>query len=143
MSGRRLSGFWAVLLIGLLCQAAAADQRYLVEAELWIDGVQRGTPSMLVLPNTETSLETGRLDERWRLDIEVEPVEDRFAPVGTLWVHVGVHQFVEGIWDHLVDTIVGVPEGDYASVSVVDGDAVATPETAAVYLRIRTTRAIE
>ena len=128
------------VLLGLFAQAAVADQRFLVEAELWIDGVKRGTPSLLVAALTEASLETGSEDERWRLDIEVEPVDDVFAPSNTLWVHVAVHQRLDDHWDHLVDSIVGVPEGEVATLSLVDGDAPATPETAAVFLRIRASR---
>jgi hypothetical protein len=138
---RHLSIITFALLLGLIVQAAAAEQHYLVEAELWIDGVQRGTPSLLILANTEASVGTGDDDAGWRLEVEVEPVDDRFAPSGTLWVHVAVHQRHGEYWEHLADSIVGVPEGEFATVSVVDGDAMATPETAHVYLRIRTTRA--
>lgn len=127
----------------LLAQTAVAGQRFAVEAELWIDGVQRGTPSLLILANTEASLETGSDDERWRLEVEVEPVEDAYAQADTLWVHVAVHHRMDEAWDHLLDSIVGVPEGEWATVSLVDGDAPATPESAAVYLRIRTTRVTE
>ena len=135
---RALVGFG--LLLCLFCHAAAAEQRYLVEAELWLDGVQRGTPSLLISANTEASLETGDDETGWRLELEVEPVDDDYAPANALWVHVTVHQRTDGIWEHLVDSIVGVPEGEVATVSVVDGDADARPETAAVYLRLRTRR---
>ncbi len=133
----------AIALLVLAVQALADQPQYHVEAELWIDGVKRGTPSLLIKANTEASLETGDEDDRWRLEVEVEPVDDVFAPADTLWVHVAVHHRLGDHWDHLLDSIVGVPEGEVATVSVVDGDTMATPETAAVYLRIRTTRAAE
>lgn len=133
--------FIFAVLLGLACQAAAAEQRYLVEAELWLDGVQRGTPRLMILPYTEASLAVDGDDAAWRLEVEVEPVDDAYAPANALWVHVAVHQRTGEVWEHLVDSIVGVPEGEFATVSVVDGDALATPETAHVYLRIRTTRA--
>lgn len=129
------------LLAGLLGPALAAEPRYLVEAELWIDGVQRGTPSMQIKAYTEASLETGNDDEGWRLEVEVEPVDDVYAPANTLWVHVAVYQRMGDDWDHLADSILGVPKGEFATLTVVDGDAPATPETAHVYLRIRTSRA--
>lgn len=129
------------LAVGLLSQAALAEPRFLVEAELWVDGVLRGTPSLLVAALTEARLETGEADERWRLAVEVEPVDDAYAPADTLWVHVAVHQRTAEGWDHLLDSIVGVPAGEVATVSLVDGDAEASPQTAAVYLRIRTTAA--
>ena len=131
----------AFLLLGLGKPAQAAEQWFDVEAELWIEGVQRGTPTIRVAAYTEARLETGNDDERWRLEIEVEPVDDRYAPADTLWVHVAVHHLIDDRWDHLLDSIVGVPEGQAATLSVVDDKAPATPETAAVYLRIRTTRA--
>ncbi|MGY6555388.1 MAG: hypothetical protein ACXIUM_12805 [Wenzhouxiangella sp.] len=133
----------ALLLLGLTSQTVAAEKFFDVEAELWIEGVQRGTPSLRVAAHSEARLETGDADERWRLEIEVEPVDDLYAPVNTLWVHVAVHHLIDGHWDHLLDSIVGVPEGEVATLSVVDGGAAATPATAAVYLRIRTTRAAE
>lgn len=124
-------------------QSAAADQAFLVEAELWLDGVRRGTPSLQVLANSPASIEVGGDEQGFRLEVEVEPVNDAYAPSDTLWIHVGVHQQVEGEWELLADSILGVPEGETATFSVVDDDAAATPETAAVYLRIRTRRAAE
>ncbi len=129
----------AGLLAGLASLAVAEETQFRIEAELWIDGVQRGTPSLQVAPNTQASLETGNDDERWRLAVEVEPVDDHLAPDGTVWVHVSVHERDGEHWEHLLDSIVGVPEGEPATVSLVDGDAPATEETAAVFLRIRTT----
>lgn len=131
----------ALVLLGLASQGVAEEQLFDVEAELWIEGVQRGTPSLRLAAYTEARLETGHADERWRLEIGVEPVDDLYAPVDTLWVHVAVYQLLDDQWDHLLDSILGVPAGEVATFSVVDGDALATPETAAVYLRIRTTRA--
>ena len=132
----------AALLPGLFWSAAATEPSYLVEAELWIDGVKRGTPSLLILANTEARLETGDEESAWRLEVEVEPVDDGYAPAGTLWVHVAVHQRSGEIWEHLADSILGVPEGEFATLSVVDGGAPPDPETAAVYLRVRPSMAV-
>ncbi len=135
--------FLAVAMLpGLFGSLAASEPSYLVEAELWIDGVQRGTPSLLILANTEARLETGDEQAAWRLEVEVEPVDDGYAPAGTLWVHVAVHQRSGDVWEHLADSILGVPEGEFATLSVVDEGAEPAPETAAVYLRVRPSLAV-
>jgi hypothetical protein len=132
------------LLVLAAVQPAFADQAFLVEAELWLDGVQRGTPSLQLMANSPASIEIGGDDEQgWRLEVEVEPVNDAFAPADTLWVHVAVHQQADGEWARLADSMLGVPEGETATFSIVDDDAAATPESAAVYLRIRTSRVAE
>jgi hypothetical protein len=96
------------------------------------------------LANSPASIEiSGEEEQGWRLEVEVEPVNDAYAPTDTLWIHVGVHQQIDGEWERLADSILGVPEGETATFSVVDDDAAATPETAAVYLRIRTRRVAE
>ena len=122
-------------------QPAAAEQRFLVEGELWIDGVERGTPSLLVPANSPASIEVGEDQQGWRLEVEVEPVNDGYAPADTLWVHVAVEQRVDGDWERLADTMLGVPEGETATFSIVDREDPATPEAAKVFLRLRTTRA--
>lgn len=127
-------------LLVLATVAVAEEPRFLVEAELHIDGVQRGTPSMLLTAGSPASLETGSDDDGYRLEVEIEPVTATTAPANSLWLHVAVFERAGGDWEELVDSILGVPEGDTATLSVVDGDAMATPETAAVFLRIRVTR---
>ena len=129
-----------VLAFVLAAVAVAEEPRFLVEAELHIDGVQRGTPSMLLTAGSPASLETGSDEDGYRLEVEIEPVDATTAPANSLWLHVAVFERAGGDWEELVDSILGVPEGDTATLSVVDGDAMATPETAAVYLRIRVTR---
>ncbi|MFP4208026.1 MAG: hypothetical protein ACLFSC_05155 [Wenzhouxiangella sp.] len=122
--------------------ASAADEQFFVEAELWIDGVQRGTPNLLVEPNSEASLAIAGPDQVWRLTVKVEPVEDAYAPANTLWMHLGVDQRTGDGWEELTDSLLGVPEGEWATLSVVEGEAESTAETAAVYLRVRASRAI-
>lgn len=132
-----------LLLAALVFSAADAAEQYLVEAELWFDGTSQGTPTLVVQPGSPAAI--ARMDadgqDLWRLDVEVELAESHmFSPGDALWVHVGIHQQIDGEWEHITDTILGVPEGEFATLSVVDGDAEASPETAAVYLRIKTSR---
>ncbi len=140
MRGRSPLIVLALVLMALTTTASGEEQRFLVEFELHIDGVERGTPSMMLLAGSPASLETGSDDDGYRLEIEVEPASA--APVNSLWLHVAVFERVGQGWEELVDSILGVPEGEFATLSVVDGDAAPTPETAAVYLRVRTTRSV-
>lgn len=132
-----------VLLSSLGLAGNALAEQFLIEAELWLDGEKQGTPTLIVDGGSMASI--GPTDdegaELWRLEVEVEPAESHIlSPGDALWVHVGVHQKLDGEWEHLADSILGVPEGQTATLSVVDGDAESSPETAAVYLRIKTSR---
>lgn len=131
----------ALMSLGLAAQVLA--EQYLIEAELWLDGEKQGTPTLVVNAGSPASI--ARLDDdgsdSWRLEVEVESADSHIlSPGDALWVNVSVHQSVNGRWEHLADSILGVPEGQTATLSVVDGDAESSPETAAVYLRIKTSR---
>lgn len=136
----------AVLLLALTCAPVVFAAEYLIEAELWLDGESAGRPVLLVKAGEPASIERGAGDAStgWRLTIEVEPADtDPLAPSGSLWLQVEVQRQDENGWSAVADSILGVPEGDTATLSVVDGDAESRPETAAVYLRIKTSRLLE
>lgn len=133
------------LLLALGIQVAQAEQ-YLVEPELWLEGVlqtvpvmvlEAGAPAVLLGPRDQASVAS---PGQWRLEVQVEGVEDPLAPSNMLWVGVNLAQFHEGDWELLADTMLGVPEGEPGVVSVVDGDGPASPETASVFLRLKTSR---
>ncbi len=133
----------ALLLVA--AGSAAADQ-YLVEPELWLNGVQQslgvmvveaGVPTVLLGPLAQASADGA---EQWRLEVQVEGVDDPLAPSSMLWVGVNLAEFHEGEWELLADTMLGLPEGESGVVSVVDGDAPSSPETASVFLRLKTSR---
>lgn len=133
-------------LIALVLSPASLAAEYLVEAELWLDGQSAGTPVLMVNADEAAMIErgTGGDDAGWRLTIKVEPADaDPLAPSGSLWLTVELQQQVDGAWELLADSILGVPEGETATLSVVDGDQEATPETAAVYLQLKTSRLVE
>ena len=116
--------------------AAAETSRFFIEAELWIGGEQVGTPSLVVPANSPASVEVGDEDSTWRLGFMVEPVTDAHAPADTLWMHVEVHQKMDGQWESVADSLLGVPEGEDATFSVVEGQQAATAESASLYLQI-------
>lgn len=127
-------------LLVLAVPASAADQQFFVEAEFWVDGEQLGKPNLLVEPNTEATVAVGSSESVWQLRMKVEPVKDAHAPANTLWMHLGLDQRTAEGWEELTDTLLGVPEGEWATLSVVEGEAESTPETAAVFLRVRASR---
>jgi hypothetical protein len=118
-----------------------ADDRYLVQAELWIDGQQVGTPSLLTAANSPASVSIADDEEGFRLDVLVEPITDAYAPENTLWLHVEMHQKMNGEWEPLADSLLGVAEGEAATFSLVEGDQSPSPETARAYLLISAGRA--
>jgi hypothetical protein len=130
-----------VAVVALSFSALALAEQFLVEAELWIDGVQRGAPTLIVEADQLARVEVDDDQSVWRLEVKVErPGAMDFAPEGALWLQVEIHQDSGDKWEHLANTMLGVPEGETATLSVVDGDAPSTPETANVYLRIKTSR---
>ena len=65
---------------------------------------------------------------------------DEYAPENTVWLHVEVHQMISGQWESMADSLLGVREGETATFSLVEGDAVSSPETARLYLLISARR---
>ena len=138
----RAAGF----LIALALTPVALATEYLVEAELWLDGEPAGTPVLMVNAGEPASIERGTGDDQsgWRMTIEVEPADaDPLAPSGSLWLQVELQRQAEGVWEAIADSMLGVPEGEVATLSVVDGDAEPQPETAAAYLRLKTSKVIQ
>lgn len=141
----RLPAISFAILLGLCCQAATAGApQYLVEMELWLDGRPEDAPTMVVEAGSPAMLE--RADEQgengWRIELQVEPpAESEGAPEGAIWLELAVHRLEKGQWDHLADSILGVPEGQSSVLSVAaDPELPATPENSQVYLRISTSR---
>jgi hypothetical protein len=132
-----------LLLTALAVSAFAQAEEYLIEAELWLNGVQQGTPTLIVEPGQPASIARTDTDGEamWRLEVEVEAADSHIlSPGDALWLQVAIHQHIDGEWEHITDAMLGVPEGQYATLSVVDDDAEASPESAAVYLRIKTSK---
>lgn len=134
MTGR---GWLGLLLVCCLAGQALADDRYLVEFSVWLDGELAGTPVLIVEAGEPASLE--QLGEpSYRLTVMVEPLVDSLMPRDTLWLHILVELFGEEGWEDLADTMLGARAGEQTTLSVVEGDRQPTPESANLYLQART-----
>ncbi|MDX1626063.1 MAG: hypothetical protein R3323_06080 [Wenzhouxiangellaceae bacterium] len=126
----------AVLFAGLA--SAEPPRRYEVSASVWIDGELRGRPSLVVEPGVEGTIEVGRPGGGWRLRVLVEPpAEVEGAAEGALWLTLGLEERVDGEWEFLTDSMLGIPPGRRGSVSVVEeGVQTASPENARLYVDV-------
>ena len=136
-----------LLAFGLLAGTIQADDRaahYQIDFELWLHGESHGSPRMIVEAGTPASMEQGDGDRHWRIEVEVErPAADEYAPEDALWLHLAVYERIEGDWELLADTILGVPEGQASTLTVVEGEGEVeevTPDNSLVYLRAMTSR---
>jgi len=122
---------------------AQANDQFVVESELWIEGQVHEVPVMIVTAG-EPAMVSRKEDlgeERWRLEIELEPDGDALSPVPTHWVSVAIQQFSDGEWEFLADSILGVPEGQVATLSVDEGDVSdPSPENSMVFMNIGVSR---
>lgn len=85
--------------------------------------------------------EEGRAEEgSWRLELRSSPVDDPLGLSQSLWVEVRLSLFRAGFWEPVLDSILGVPEGEFSSLSVTPDDQTPSPEASEVYLRLRTER---
>lgn len=138
-------GFALILAAGLgFGSALAGTPRYMVEMELWIDGEQRGTPMLIVEAGKPAELVSTDPDGNngWKIELEVEsPGLAENAPSGAIWLHLAVAELVSGEWEHLTDALLGVPEGQSSSLSLLDGEGEAGgPDGSRVYLTARSSR---
>ncbi len=135
---------FALLACVLLLGTAQADEgnRFLIEFELWLHGEKQGEPSMIVEAGQPGSMEVGGAEHRWRIEVEVERLAaHEYAPGDALWLHLAVHEQIDGKWEELADTMLGVPEGQPATLSVLDGQVdEPSPERSIVFLRATTSR---
>lgn len=128
----------SVLAAGVSAAVDGEGDQYMVEMELWIDGEQRGTPMVVLPPGEPGSIEVGDEsgDGGWRIELLVEPpARAEGAPAGAIWLNLSVFEQREGEWEPLADSLLGVPEGRSATMSVVEaGVEQATPENSQVHL---------
>ena len=150
--GARPSMLIAGLLLAIVAQAQD-QRRYLIEPELWLDG-QAQAASPLVVSVDEPGLLIGSddgsddeghnrvdaFDGDWRLEVRARPMDDPLELSQSLWIDLRLELFRSGQWVRVLDSMLGVPEGEVSTLSVADEGQVPTPETAEVYLRLRTQR---
>lgn len=138
-------GRFCLILLGACLAAslaaAQAPERFLVESSLWLDGEAQTVPVLVV-----TAAEPGLLlpetvsEGGWRMEVQARPVDDPLSPSDSLWIEVTLSLFEDGQWLPLIDSMLGVPEGETATLSVVEEGQQASPETAQVYLQLKTSR---
>ncbi len=135
-----------VLIFAMLFGVAQAEDRpasFLIDFELWLHGEEQGSPRMIVEAGEPASMERGGdADRHWRIEVEVErPAAYEQAPGNALWLQLAVYEQVDGDWELLADTMLGVPEGQPATLTVVDGEVdEPSPESSLVFLRATTSR---
>lgn len=141
MAPRLLATLGCVMLFGM-AQAADGESRFLIDMELWLYGEEQGTPSVFVTGGEPASIEQGGGSRDWRIEVEVEkPAAYEQAPGNALWLQLAVYEQVDGEWEMLADTMLGVPEGQPATLSVVEGEVEeASPDNSIVFLRATTSR---
>jgi hypothetical protein len=132
----------AACVLSLGTAQADDGDRFLIDFELWLYGETQGEPRMIVVAGQPASMEVGGAAHHWRIEVEVErPAAHEYAPGDALWLHLAVHEQVEGEWEVLADTMLGVPEGQPATLSVVEGEVdEPSPENSLVFLRATTSR---
>lgn len=137
----------ALALLSMLVAAgvlAADGEQYMVELELWIDGEERGTPIVVVPPGEQASVEVGDPSGHggWRIEVLVEPPAiSEGAPTGATWLNLAVHELVDGQWEALTDSLLGLREGQPGTMTVVEsGVEQGTRENSLVHLTAQVSR---
>jgi len=125
-----------------MAQADDEAAHYLISFELWMHGEPVDAPRMIVEAGQPASMEMDGPRGHWRIEAEVErPAANEYAPDDALWLHLAVHERVDGEWEVLADTMLGVPEGQPATFSVVEGEIdEPSPEDSLMFLRATTSR---
>jgi hypothetical protein len=138
-------------MVGLLLASAGWAQTpraFLIEPELWLDGQAQTTPPVIVSV-AEAARLFGGDDESlpqegdWRLDLRADPIDDPLDLSQSLWVDVELSLFRAGQWISVLDSMLGVPEGEVSTLSVAPDGQAPTPDTAEVYLRLRTQKLLQ
>ncbi|MEN1727309.1 MAG: hypothetical protein AAGJ52_02605 [Pseudomonadota bacterium] len=130
---------------GLFANQASDSEQFLIESELWIDGELQAVPVMVIgLGEPGYLLQTneeGRVEEGgWRLEFNADLADDPLNLSDALWVDVQLSIFEEGRWEPLLDSMLGVPEGEYSTISISDEGEQPSTEHSEVYLRLRVAR---
>ena len=139
----QISQAWLVLLLLTVAACALAETeiepQYLVKTKVWMDGELRGEPELLVEADKEATV-TLEFNQggAWRMDVLVEaPGEFENAMEGAIWLKLTIAEEVDGEWEFLTDTMLGMPPGQTGSISVVgEGVESATPENSNLFVEV-------
>jgi len=135
---RRLVGVLALALASVTTTALGVEtSSYRVEAELSLAGQPHTIAPLLIEAHRQTPLWA---DDEWRLFVTVTPLDDPFAPASAVWMAVRLEAWLEGEWQAISESVLGVPPGEWAAMTVGDGpaeDGVDQPDV--INLRLRLT----
>jgi len=136
------------LLIGAIgATSSAADERYLLEPELWIEG--RSVPIMpaVLLPDQPVRLQSavvgpGReIEDHWRLTVTLEAPQASPLPSSAVWLLVEIERASEEAWELVTDSLLGVALGEAAEVLVSNAPRLqASADDAELRLRLKAAR---
>lgn len=132
--------FIATLAVGLSISCIAGNEGYLLDCEVWLNGQRQDDTVLVVGKDGIAAIEFSDADSAWRLELEVEEtLPGEQAPDGAFWVHVKIHEQVDGAWEHLTDTLLGVVSDRPAALGIVSGKGEG-PEQARLYVAMRGSR---
>ncbi|MDT8410540.1 MAG: hypothetical protein RQ741_13155 [Wenzhouxiangellaceae bacterium] len=116
--------------------------QYKVETAVWCSGQLRGEPELVLTPGQPGQFEIDSPESRWRLSVEIEPPSaGEGAGPDALWFKVEIEQMIDGRWQFLTDTMLGVPPGQPGRITVLEqGDAESNPNQAPLYVELRAHR---
>lgn len=116
----------AALLVMPMLGLAQVDREpasYRVLSEAWSSGQLLGRPELVVESGKSSHFEVGGATDRWRLGIEIEePGEHEGAKPGAVWITVVIEQRIDGEWQFLTDTMLGMPSGKPGRITVLGED---------------------
>ncbi|GEM_PF-1426852 len=134
---------WPFLLVVMLscsAQLLADDglQEYLVETRVWMDGELQGEPSLQVQAGSDARIENRSGQTAWAMSVNIQPAHaSEKAMDGAIWLDLAIEEEIDGTWQFLADTMLGLPPGQTGTVSVVGQDIeTATPENAELFVEV-------
>ncbi|MEM1082371.1 MAG: hypothetical protein AAGH65_12420 [Pseudomonadota bacterium] len=113
------------LLTGSMAMAQGLTEsvqtEYLVQTRVFMYGELRGEPSLLVEAGKDARIENRSGGRAWALNVMVKAADAaEQAMDGAIWLELGVEEEVDGRWEFLADTMLGLPPGQTGTISVVD-----------------------
>lgn len=116
---RPLASALALALTVFASAVAIAADTFTVESVLSVSGQAQTTTPVRVEANTATQLWG---DSEWQLFVTVTPIDDPFAPTNALWMTVRLEAWLDDDWQPISESVLGVPPGEWAALTVGDAD---------------------
>lgn len=143
---KRVTTLLMLVLAMIAGSAVAAEDRYMIDMSLWINGEKMGEPMVIVEAGKPASIMQKDEEDTsgYRVELEVEkPEPEEGAPGGAIWLHVAISDLVDGQWNELAESMIGVVDGETGTISVVEGEVgEPRPENSIVYLTASPSRLV-